>query len=127
MNWIAQLLAVAVAATLLTVGALEAFQFRNQRFRPIFLIRPEDYDAVRLWVVNLGFYNMVWGAGILLGVLLLNFGNVTVGATMVIFGCAAHVILGVVLAVSEPKLIQSALGQALLPLAAIIVAWWLPA
>ena len=127
MNWIAQLLAVVVAVILLAVGVLEAFQFRNQRFHSMFLIRPQDYDAVRLWVVNVGFYNMVWGLGILLGVIILNVGDVTVGATMVIFGCAAHVILGTVLAVTEPKLVRSAIGQALLPLLTIILAVVLPA
>jgi uncharacterized membrane protein len=127
MNWIAQVLAVLVGVIVFTVGVLEAFQFRNPRFHSIFLIRPEDYDAVRLWVTNVGFYNIVMGLGIFGGVVILNTGNVTVGATLVLFGCAANVILGAVLAITEPKLVGNALGQAILPLLAIVLAIAIPA
>ena len=127
MNWIAQVLAVVVGLIVISVGALEAFQFRNPRYYPLFLIRREDWDAVRLWVVNVGFYNMVVGLGILVGVLILNVGNVTVGATMVLFGCAAHVILGVVLGVTERKLIRSGVFQSVPPLLVILLATLLPA
>jgi putative membrane protein len=127
MNWIAQVLAVVVGLVVMGVGALEAFQFRNPRYYSIFLIRQQDWDAVRLWVVNLGFYNIVLGLGILVGVLVLNVGDVTVGATMVIFGCAVHVIQGVVLGVTEHKLVSSGVAQALPPLVVILIATLLPA
>ena len=127
MNGIAQILAVVVGLILIGVGTLEAFQYRNPRLYSIFLIRREDWDAVRLWVVNVGFYNIVWGVGIIVGVVILNAGDVTVGATMVLFGCAAHVVLGGVLAVTEPKLLTSGLSQAFPPLVVILLAALLPA
>jgi putative membrane protein len=109
MNWIAQVLAVVVGVIVIVVGALESFQFRNPRYYKLFLIREQDWDAVRLWVVNLGFYNMV------------------LGATMVIFGCAVHVIQGVVLGVTEHKLISSGASQSVPPLLVILLAAFLPA
>lgn len=122
MNVLVQILAALEGLVLIGVGSLEAFQYHNQRLYPIFRIRPADTAAVRLWVVNQGFYNIVWGVGLLVGLLLVNMGNVTVGSTMVIFTCVAHVILGVVLGVSEPKLARSALGQAGLPFVVVLLA-----
>lgn len=122
MNAVVQALAVLEGIVLIIVGSLEAFQFRNPRFYPIFRIRAADADAVRLWVVNQGFYNIVWGVGLLVGIVILNVGDPTVGATMVLFTCAAHVILGVVLGVSEPKLWRSMIYQSALPLVIIVLA-----
>lgn len=122
MNGLVQLLAAIEGIILIGVGALEAFQFHNQRLYPIFRIRPADAAAVRLWVVNQGFYNIVWGVGLLIGLLLVNVGNVTVGATMVLFTCVAHIVLGIVLGISEPKLARSALAQAGLPFLVVLFA-----
>jgi uncharacterized membrane protein len=61
MNLIAQILAVLVGVMLIGVGVLEVFFYRDQRFSKIFLIKPQDVDAVRLWTVNVGFYNILMG------------------------------------------------------------------
>ena len=127
MNAVAQVLAVLVGLTIIGVGTLEAFFFRNQRFHSIFLIKPEDAEAVRLWVVNQGFYNIVWGLGALVGVLLLNVGDPVAGATLVFFVSGAHVIFGIVLGVTEPRLWMSMIAQSLLPLVVILTAVLLPA
>jgi putative membrane protein len=122
MNGLLQVLAVLEGVVLIAIGSLEAFQYRNSRFYSIFRIREADADAVRLWVVNQGFYNIVWGVGLLTGIVIINVGDPTVGATMVLFTCAAHVILGIVLGVSEPKLWKSMFYQAGLPLVIIVLA-----
>jgi putative membrane protein len=112
MNTVAQILAVLLGVMLIGVGILESFLYANPRLFPIFRIRPEDRRAVRLWTVNQGFYNMVFGVGAILGVILVNTGQETVGRTLVLFTAASHVILGIVLVVSEPKLWLSGVGQA---------------
>ena len=122
MNAIAQVLAVLEGLTLIVVGVLEAFFYRNQRFHSIFLIEPKDTSAVRLWTMNVGFYNMVFGLAILTGVVLLNVGDPIAGRTLVYLVCASHVVLGVLLAVVEPRLWRSAVGQSSLPLLVILVA-----
>ncbi|WP_411720608.1 DUF1304 family protein [Mycetocola sp.] len=122
MNAVAQVLAVLVGITLIAVGVLEAFFYRDQRFHSLFLIKPQDAAAVRLWTMNVGFYNMVFGLAILVGVVILNVGDSTVGRTLVYMVCASHVILGIVLAFVEPKLWRNAVGQALLPSLVIVVA-----
>jgi uncharacterized membrane protein len=122
MNAVAQVLAVLEGITLIAVGVLEAFFYRDQRFHSLFLIKPQDAAAVRLWTMNVGFYNMVFGLAILVGVVILNVGDLTVGRTLIYMVCVSHVILGIVLAVVEPKLWRNAVGQALLPLLVILVA-----
>ncbi len=111
-----QILGVVLGAVLIVVGVLESFFFRNQRFHSIFLIEPKDTAAVRLWTVNLGFYNMVWGVGAIIGALLLGGANHQAGHAVLLFACVAHVILGIVLVVSERRLWVSGIGQSLLPL-----------
>ena len=122
MNVIAQGLAVLEGLTLIVVGVLEAFFYRNQRFHSIFLIEPKDTAAVRLWTMNVGFYNMVFGLAILIGVVLLNVGDPTAGRTLVYLVCASHVVLGIVLAILEPRLWRNAVGQTSLPLLILVLA-----
>ncbi|MGX5715377.1 DUF1304 family protein [Arthrobacter sp. MAHUQ-56] len=115
MSTLIQVLAVITAAVLITVGLLEAFRYKDQRLHPIFLIKPEDTAAVRLWAVNVGFYNIVWGLLGISGVVLANAGEATVGRTIVAMMAIAHAILGMVLIISEPRLWISGIGQAFLP------------
>jgi len=124
-NAVAQVLSVLVGLMLIAVGVLESFFYRNPRFHSIFLIAPRDYDAVRLWVVNVGAYNMLMGLTCLLGVLIVNVGDETVGRTLVLAVCATHVVLGITLLVTQRELWRNAVGEALLPLVTIlaVVAW----
>ena len=121
MNTLAAVLAIIDGLVLITVGVLESFYFRDRRLYRIFLGEPGDQDAVRMWSFNLGFYNMVWGLGIITGVLIASFGDATVGHTLVIYTCIAQAILGVVLYVSERRLLTSALAQSVPPLIILAV------
>lgn len=120
MGTLAQVLAVVFSALVVLVGLLEAFRYSDQRLHRLFLIRPEDTSAVRLWTVNLGFYNIVWGLSGIAGVVLVNSGQVTVGRTIVALMCIAHAIAGAVLVISERRLWLSAIGQGFLPL---VILW----
>jgi putative membrane protein len=121
-NAVGLVLSVLVGLMLIAVGVLESFFYRDQRFRSIFLIRPADYDAVRLWVVNVGVYNMLMGLTCLLGVLIVNVGDQTVGRTLILAVCAMHVVLGITLLVTQRDLWRNAVGETILPLAVIVAA-----
>lgn len=121
MTLAAYIVAFLIGLVLIAVGIAEAFFFRDQRFHKFFLIRPDDVRAVRLWTVNLGFYNMVWGLGLIAGVLIAAAGNTAAGEAIILFASIAHVILGAVLWFSERRLWQSALSQSLPPLVVIIL------
>jgi hypothetical protein len=116
-----QVLAVITGMALITVGLLEAFRYKDQRLHSIFLIKPEDTAAVRLWTVNVGFYNIVWGLFGIAGVVLANLGEVTAGRTTVTLMCISHLILGIVLIVSEPRLWISGIGQSLFPAVILVL------
>lgn len=123
MNAVAQVLAVLLGLTLISVGVLEAFFYRNQRLHGIFLIDPAEYKAVRLWVVNVGVENILVGLACLLGVILLPV-NETVGRTLVLAVSVLHLIMGPTLAITEPRLWKSSIaegGLALLVIVAVLV------
>ncbi|MFF9562497.1 DUF1304 family protein [Leifsonia sp. NPDC014704] len=120
MNAVAQVLAVVLGVILIGVGSLEAFQYRNQRWFSMFHIRSEDAPAVRLWVVNLGFYNIVYGLGSIAGVVLTLIGLVAAGIGIVVFVCVSHIILGLVLVIVERTLWRNAVYEASLPVVVLV-------
>lgn len=120
MNAVSLLLAALLGLLLIGVGSLEAFQYRNQRWFSMLRIRPEDHDAVRLWVVNLGFYNILYGLGALAGVILALTGHTVAAATLIVFVCISHIVLAAVLLVVERRLWRNAVYEAVLPVAILI-------
>lgn len=121
MNLLSQILAGATGLALISVGVLEIFFHGDQRFHRIFLIRPDEVRAVRMWAMNVGAYNITFGIGIAVGLWLVNFsGTPASGSAIVVFCCACHVFLGFWLWVTEKRLLLSAIGQALFPLLTIV-------
>ena len=120
MNKVAQVLAALEALTLLAVGVMEAFFYRSPGLHAIFLIEPGEYDAVRLWTVNVGFYNIFMGIGLIVALVFVNTGRVVAGRTIVLYTSALHVLLGTTLVISEPQLWLSGVGEAGLAIAVIL-------
>jgi putative membrane protein len=120
MSILVQVLAGVMGLVLAVIGVLEITQHRNPRMYPIFVIERDDYDAVRMWAINVGFYNLVFAAGILLGLILYNTGSPGAGQALVLYLSGAHVLLGLVLLATERRLWRSAVGQAALPAALLL-------
>ena len=104
MNTTAQVLAVVIAVLLASVWVMESFLYRNPRLYPLFLLEPRDFGAVRLWIVNLGFYNLTTGIALALGVVLARSGHVPQGEALVAFTAGQHVFLALVLLATERRL-----------------------
>ncbi|TCO35912.1 uncharacterized protein DUF1304 [Kribbella steppae] len=104
MSTAAQILAVVIAATLVMVWVMESFLYRQPRLYPLFLTKPGDYDAVRLWTVNLGFYNLTTAVALLAGVVLVQTDHLPQGEALIIFTAAQHTFLAVVLVFTERRL-----------------------
>lgn len=115
MTGLIQVLGVIFGVLLILVGVLESFFFRDQRLHRLFLIKPEDTEAVRMWTFNLGFYNMIWGVGAIAGAIMLTGPEPAAGWSLLLFTCVGHVLLGIILVVSERRLWASAIAEALLP------------
>lgn len=121
MNLLSQIFAGTTALALVSVGLLEIFRHGDRRFYRIFLIKPEDVPAVRMWAMNVGAYNIAFALGIASGLWMVNFsGNAASGSAIVLFCCASQFILGIWLWITEKRLLTSAIGQALGPGLALV-------
>ncbi len=97
-------LAVIIAVLLASVWLMESFLYRHPRLYPLFLLERRDFDAVRLWIVNLGFYNLTTGIALAIGVVLARSGHVPQGEALVAFTAGQHVFLALVLLATERRL-----------------------
>jgi uncharacterized membrane protein len=107
----AQLLAIVIAVLLVWVWLMESFFYRHPRLYPLFLLERRDFDAVRLWIVNLGFYNLTTGVALALGVVLARSGHLPQGEALVAFTAAQHVFLALVLLATQRRLWLNTLLQ----------------
>jgi putative membrane protein len=120
MNLVAQVLAIVEGLALVVVGVLGAFFFRSRRLYGFFLIEPEDAEAVRPWAVYTGFANMVWGVGVLAGVLAVNLGYAEVGRTLVAFTSIVLVVLAFVILFTELRYWRNVIVLVGLPLLVLL-------
>jgi uncharacterized membrane protein len=120
MTPLAVVLAIVEAAFLLAVGSVEAFGSHTRLFQRMFGVRPEHLPVLRVWLVNQGFYNIVFALGFLAAVLL-PLEPVAARTLLVVLGIG-QAILGVVLFATAPGLWRGALVQTLLPLAVVVAA-----
>jgi putative membrane protein len=58
---------------------------------------------------------MIWGVGAIIGAVMLAGPEPAAGRTLLLFTCLGHVILGIILVLSERRLWASAIAEALLP------------
>ena len=120
MSTAAQVLAVVIAATLVMVWVMESFLYRQPRLYPLFLTKPADFEAVRLWTVNMGWYNLTTAVALLAGVVLVQTDHLPQGEALIIFTAAQHTFMAVVLVISQPKLWLNALLEGV-PAAILLV------
>ncbi|MER7244828.1 DUF1304 family protein [Kribbella sp. NPDC000426] len=113
MTTAAQVLAIVIAVMLASVWLMESFFYRNRRLYPLFLLEPRDFGAVRLWIVNLGFYNLTTAVALALGVVLAASGHVPQGEALVAFTAGQHVFLALVLLATERRLWLNAVLEGL--------------
>jgi putative membrane protein len=78
--------------------------------------------VLRVWLVNQGFYNIVFGLAFLVGVVVAVTADADAARLLLVVLAAAQVVLGVVLLLTEPRLWRGAAVQTLLPLAVGVAA-----
>ncbi|MFI5728592.1 DUF1304 family protein [Kribbella sp. NPDC051587] len=122
MSTAAQVVAVVIAVVLAVVWVMESFLYRHPRLYPLFLTKPADLDAVRLWTVNLGFYNLTTAIALLAGVVLVHNGHLDGGHALIVFTAAQHLFLSGVLLVVERRLWLNTLMEGIPALALLILA-----
>jgi putative membrane protein len=120
MSTATQVLAIVIALILGSVFVMESFLYRHPKLYPLFLTKPGDLDAVRMWSINIGFYNLTTGLALVIGVILARSGHVPQGEALVAFTAAQHVFMAVVLVVSERRLWLNALMEGV-PAAVLLI------
>ncbi|MFD3399932.1 DUF1304 family protein [Kribbella sp. NPDC058693] len=120
MSTAAQVLAIVIAVMLTAVFVMESILYRHPKLYPLFLTKPTDFDAVRLWTVNLGWYSLTTAAALVIGVVLAANGHESAGNALVTFTAAQHTFLAVVLVISERRLWFNALLEGI-PAAVLLI------
>lgn len=121
MSTTVQVLAVVIGVILVVVWALEIFFYRHPRLYFMFLIKPADYDAVRLWRICIAYYNLTTAAALFIGAYLLETTHPDAGQALILFTACQHIFLAVVLLITQPKLWLNTLMEAL-PNAILLIA-----
>ena len=116
MTALIQVLGLVFGVLLISVGMMECSFIRDQRRHRFFLTEPDGIETLWRGTLNFGFYNVIWGTGAIAGALLLGGADDSAGQSVLLFTCVAHVVLGLILYLSERRLWGSALAEAVLPL-----------
>ncbi|WP_431799659.1 DUF1304 domain-containing protein [Microbacterium kunmingense] len=120
---VAGLVFAAVAALIhLYIFVMESVTWTSARTRATFGIRSlEEAQATKAMAFNQGFYNLFLAVAALLGIVLVAAGITVVGATLVFVGTGSMVAAGLVLLLSNRRMLRPAAIQAVPPLIAIIL------
>jgi fructose-specific phosphotransferase system IIC component len=107
-----QVLAVIIGVILTAVWAMETFFYGHRRLHFMFLIKPADYDAVRLWRVSIAFYNLTTAVALFIGAYLLSTSHSEAGQALILFTACQHIFLAIVLLITQPKLWLNSIMEA---------------
>jgi hypothetical protein len=112
MSTTVQVLAVIIGVILTAVWAMEIFFYRHRRLYFMFLIKPADYDAVRLWRVCIAFFNLTTAAALFIGAYLLSTSHAGAGEALILFTACQHIFLAIVMLITQPKLWLNSIMEA---------------
>ncbi|WP_405062949.1 DUF1304 domain-containing protein [Kribbella sp. NBC_01505] len=119
MSVVAQIFVVVAGLFHVVVFAMESLLFRKPSTYQRFLVKDEtEAAAARPWAFNQGFYNLFLAAGALGGLI----AGGDKGHAIALFSCACMAGAGIVLVVSDRRMIQAAASQALPPILALVLA-----
>ncbi|NYF17255.1 putative membrane protein [Microbacterium sp. AK009] len=119
---VAGLVFAAIAALIhVYIFVLESLTWTSARTRRTFGVRSlEEAQVTKALAFNQGFYNLFLAVSALLGIVLVTAGATTVGATLVFAGTGSMVAAGLVLILSNRRMVRPAAIQAVPPLIAVI-------
>jgi putative membrane protein len=120
MTVVAWIFAVLAGVFHLAAFVMESILFDRPAVQRRFGVDAGSAAGVGPWAFNQGFYNLALAAGALVGVITWAADHETAGQTLIVFSCAAMVLAGIVLFVSQRRLWRAAAGQALPPAIAIV-------
>jgi putative membrane protein len=129
LTWVAWIFGLITAALHLLVFVWEALLItRPSVYARVFKMAASDVPPVRLWAFGVGFYNLFFALGMIIGVVAWMTGRDIIGQTLVIYVSASLALAGLVLfvadrmALSRPRGagVSGAISQAVPPLVALV-------
>jgi len=118
MNLATQCFATLAGALHILIFCMESLWFMRPAVHKRFgAATTADAERNRLFAFNQGFYNLFLAIGVLLGLILLHFGdNLVVAETLVLFNCACMFSAGIVLFLSAGRrMLRAAFIQSIFP------------
>jgi putative membrane protein len=118
------LIAAAIAAAIhVFFFVLESIRFRQPATWRRFNVESQrDADLLGPMAFNQGFYNLFLAVGASAGIGAVLMGSTEIGRTLVLFTCGSMALAGLVLVVTDRRLIGSAVIQSTAPVVAIVAA-----
>lgn len=101
MNAVAQLTAAVSAVVLIAVFPLEAFLIDRPWVQRFLGVEPHRVADVHLWSFCIGARNALAGAGTLVGLLMVGYGDATTGTVVVVVGCAYMLLASLAMGVAD--------------------------
>ncbi|GGK60307.1 DUF1304 family protein [Ornithinimicrobium pekingense] len=86
MNAVTQICAALASVILIAVFPAEAFFIGRPSVQRFLGVEPERLEDVHLWSFNIGFRNALAGVGTLIGLVMVNTGDVATGTVVVVVG-----------------------------------------
>ncbi|MEI3867011.1 DUF1304 domain-containing protein [Microbacterium sp. CCNWLW134] len=103
------------------IFVLESLTWTSSRTRKTFGVRSlEEAQTTRAMAFNQGFYNLFLAVSALLGIVLVAAGVTAVGATLVFVATGSMIAAGLVLVLSNRRMLRPAAIQAVPPLIAVV-------
>lgn len=101
MNLVAQLSAGTSALILIAVFPLEAFLIDRPWVQRFLGIEPDGIRNVHLWSFCIGTRNALAGVATLIGLWMVNYGDATIGTTVVIVSCGYMLLASLAMGVAD--------------------------
>ncbi|UGY91479.1 DUF1304 domain-containing protein [Streptomyces gobiensis] len=120
MNAVTQVFALIAGLTHIALGTLESFFYHRPEVRTLLTLSTDDAPEAHLWTFNVGFYNILLGAGPIVGFIALHAGNEAAARALVFYSCAFMVAAGLVLLVSDARLWRGTVAQSVPPAIALV-------
>lgn len=103
---------------------VESVLFQKKGGHKVLKTKESDHEAVKLWAMNQGFYNLFLALGMILGLYFVLKLQVGLAGALTGFSAASMVGAGLVLWITAPHLKRAALVQILPPLLGLVLVFF---
>lgn len=119
-KWISYCLFSLAAVIHIAFFITESFLLQNVKNAGLFKIKTEDHNAIKIWALNQGFYNLALALQMIIGLMYVLKGEPKIAGLLVGLSGLTMILAGIVLYFSAPQLRRGALLQIMPPAAGFL-------